>query len=653
VFWFSAARFGVPLFLCHPCSFEFLYERWFTLRLTRASRIFHPANSFLPEIIYHPERGLWRSSVKLGNLCLALTIAFSSLAVFPTALAQAPAVHKPRPQRSLPSLEGHWSGSLQAGEAMLHLVLHVSKAADGSLQATIDSLDQGVYGIEVTALTLKNSILNFSVASAGASYEGKFSADHTRIEGDWIQGSASLPLVFHRQAAGAGAKKPSDSIAAAEGVWQGALEGNGMRLRLQLHVSHDDQKQLVAALDSPDQGVSGLPAINVSQKDASFHFEIPVVSGVYVGTLNAAKTAINGSWTQNGSQQKLDFTRSDQLLELVRPQNPTKPYPYKEEEITFANASAKLSLSATLTLPPGQGPFPASILLSDSGPLDRDESLVGHRPFLVLADHLTRKGIAVLRFDKRGIGKSTGDYASATTEDFAADAQAAFAYLKTRKEIDTKKIGLIGHSEGGLIAPLLAARSSDVAWIVLLAAPGLKGEDTLLLQSELILRAAGVNDGEVARTLAFNKQTYALVREEKDPAALEAKLNGLVLNTTTGAALPPAAVQAQVRMMVSPWFRFYLDYDPLPALQKTACPVLALNGEKDLQVSPKENLAKIQKALQDGGNKDFQTTELPGLNHLFQHSPTGSPTEYGGILETMAPLALNAVSDWVLKHTAP
>ncbi len=530
---------------------------------------------------------------------------------------------------------------------MLHLVLHVTKAEDGSLKATIDSLDQGVYGIEVTSFTQKDAILRFSVASVSASYEGKLAADQRSIEGDWMQGSVSLPLVFHRQAAGAGA------IASAEGVWQGALEGNGMRLRLQLHVSHDYRKQLVAALDSPDQGVSGMPAVKVSQKEANFHFEIPVVSGVYDGTLNAAKSAINGSWTQNNVEQKLDFQRSDQLLELLRPQNPVKPYPYKEEEITFPNGKAKISLAGTLTLPRGPGPFPAVILLSGSGPHDRDESLVGHRPFLVLADHLTRKGIAVLRFDKRGIGKSTGDYASATTEDFAGDAEAALAYLNTRKEIDPKKIGLLGHSEGGLIAPMVATHSQTIAWIVLLAGPGLKGEDVLLLQSELILRAAGVNEGEVARTLAFNKQTYALVRQEKDPAALEAKLNELVQSTSTGAALPPAAVQAQVRMLVSPWFRYYLDYDPLPALQKTMCPVLALNGEKDLQVSSKENLAKIQKALHDGGNHDFQTTELPGLNHLFQHGPTGSPTEYGGIEETMAPEALNAVSDWVLKHTAP
>ena len=591
--------------------------------------------------------------MKLRFSFMALTIPLSSMAVFSAASAQTPAVHKPQPPRAISNIEGEWAGSIQAGEAVLHLVLHVSKAADGSFKATIDSLDQGVYGIEITSFTQKDSTLNFNVASVSASYEGKFAANHTRIEGAWTQGSASLPLVFHREAAGAGARKPSDAIAGAEGVWQGALEGHGMRLRLQLHVTHDDKKQLVAALDSPDQGVSGLPAVKVSQKETAFHFEIPVVSGVYDGTLNATKTAITGSWTQSGGAQKLTFHRSDQLLELLRPQDPVRPYPYKEEEIIFSNNQANISLAGTLTFPRGPGPFPAAILLGGSGPHDRDESIVGHRPFLVLADHLTRKGIAVLRFDKRGIGKSAGDYAHATTEDFAADAESALAYMKTRKEIDPQKIGLIGHSEGGMIASIVATHSQPVAWIVLLASPGLKGEEVLSLQSELILRTAGVNDGEISRTLAFNKQTYAIVREEKDPAALAAKLNDLVQSTSTGVALPPAAVQSHVRLLLSPWFRYYLDYDPVPALQKTLCPVLALNGEKDLQVPPKEDLAKIHQALQDGGNKDFQTTELPGLNHLFQHCPTGTPTEYGGIEETMAPEALNAISDWVLKHTAP
>ena len=591
--------------------------------------------------------------MKLGNSCLASAISLLSFAAFSPALAQTPRVHKTQPQRSSFTLEGEWSGSLQAGEAMLHLVLHVTKVDDGSLKATIDSLDQGVYGIEVTSFTQKGSILRFSVASVSASYEGKLAADQRSIDGDWMQGSVSLPLIFHRQPAGASAKKPSDAVASAEGVWQGALEGNGLRLRLQVHVSHDYRKQLVAALESPDQGVSGLPAVKVSQKEASFHFEIPVVRGVYEGTLNAAKTAINGSWTQNGAEQKLSFQRSDKLLELIRPQNPVKPYPYKEEVITFLNATAKISLAGTLTLPPGQGPFPAAILLGGSGPNDRDESLAGHRPFLVLADHLTRKGIAVLRFDKRGIGKSTGDYANATMEDFTGDAEAALAYLKTRKEVDAKKIGLIGHSEGGMIAPLIAAHSGDVAWIILLAGPGLNGEETLLLQSELILKAAGLSDAQTATAREFNKQAYALVRQEKDPANLQSKLSDLVKSSAMSASLPPEALESQVQLMATPWFRFYLDYDPLPALQETLCPVLALNGGKDLQISPKENLAKIQKALQDSGNKDFQATQLPGLNHLFQHAPAGLPNEYGEILETMAPEALNAISDWVLKHTAP
>jgi uncharacterized protein len=587
--------------------------------------------------------------LKLGSSFLLLT--FFSLRAFSTAFAQTPAAHQPQPQRSSSTLEGSWSGSLQAGEAFLHLVLHISKSEDGSLRATIDSLDQGVYGIEVTALTQKESTLGFNVASVGASYEGRITPDHSSINGGWTQGSVSLALVFHRQAAGAGAKKPSDAISPVEGVWQGALEGNGMRLRLQLHVSHDDQKQLVAALDSPDQQVSGLPAIKVSQKDAAFHFEIPIVTGVYDGALNAAKTAITGSWTQNGVEQKLNFRRSDQLLDLIRPQNPVKPYPYKEEEVVFANDKAKVSLAGTITLPGGSGPFPGAVLIAGSGPQDRDESIVGHRPFLVLADHLTRKGIAVLRYDKRGVGKSSGDYANATTEDFASDAQAALSYLKARKEIDPKKTGLIGHSEGGLIAPLIASRSVGVAWIILLAGQGQNGEDTLLLQSELILKSSGVDDDQVERTRAFNKQTYALVRQEKDPAALQSKLTDLVQSSSMSVMLPPAVLQSQLRVVTSPWFHFFLDYDPVPVLQKTICPVLALTGEKDLQVPSRENLPKIQKALQDAGNKDFQTTEMPGLNHLFQHCPTGSINEYGSLEETMAPEALAAVSDWVLKHS--
>ena len=550
------------------------------------------------------------------------------------------------------TLAGDWAGSLQAGDAVLHLVLHVTKAADGSWKATLDSLDQGVHGIEVSPIEQKENIVTFAVASAGASFEGKMSSTHQTIDGFWSQGGAGIPLVFHREARGAGAKSPADAVFAVEGIWQGALETAGMRLRFQLHVSHDDKKHLVAALDSPDQGINGLPATKVEEKQSAFHFEIPLVNVTYDGTVNTAHNSIAGIFTQSGEPKKLDFKRGDELLALRRPQNPVKPYPYREEEIAFSNAKDGVSLAATLTLPPGPGPFPAAILICGSGPHDRDETLAGHRPFLVLADHLTRKGFAVLRYDKRGIGKSTGDYAEATAEDFASDAEAAIAYLKSRKEIDGKKIGLIGHSEGGVIGPMVAARSSDVAWIVLLAGPGVKGETLVLRQSELIERTAGIDDAQIQRSLTFDLHVYALVRQEKDRDALEAKVDELVKSTGMNDSMAPAALQAQIRLVTSPWFRFFLDYDPVPALQQTKCPVLALNGEKDLQVPAKDNLPLIKKALTDGGNTDFETAELPGLNHLFQHCVSGSPTEYGAIEETISPAVLERVTQWMQKHAA-
>jgi len=548
-------------------------------------------------------------------------------------------------------LEGTWVGTLQAGDAALHLVLHISKGAGGTLKAALDSLDQGVYGIEASSVTQSLNGFSFEVASVNASYEGKASSDHHTIEGTWSQGGASLPLVFQRQALSASAKKPSGAVATSEGTWQGALETNGMRFRLQLHISHDTQDNLVGALDSIDQGINGFPATNVIQTASALHFDLPAVGGTYDGTLNAAKNALSGTWLQGGNRTALSFARSDQILELRRPQTPVKPYPYKEVELAFPNSTAGVSLGATLTIPRGRGPFPAAILLAGSGPLDRDEADDGHRPFLVLADYLTRRGIAVLRYDKRGIGKSTGKYDEATTADFASDAEAALAFLKTRKEIAPGKIGLVGHSEGGVIAPMIASHSSDVAWIVLLAGSATKGEETLLLQSDLITRAAGMSDEQVAKSLEFDRQSYLLVRQEGDRAARESKLGELIKVSGLGPAMPPAFLQRQIHWISSPWFRYFLDYDPVPALQKTKCPVLALSGEKDLRVPPKENLPLIKKALEEGENKDVQVRELPGLNHLFQHCVTGLPTESRAIEETFAPEALQAISDWIAKHT--
>jgi pimeloyl-ACP methyl ester carboxylesterase len=547
------------------------------------------------------------------------------------------------------ALEGTYTGTLQAGEAKLHLVLHLSRDGHGALHATLDSLDQAVFAIEATSASFVNGTLRLEIASVGAHFEGKASPDHKIIHGDWSQGEASLPLTFEHEL---GAHKPSDAISPVEGLWQSALLTHGMRLRFQLHVSHDSEGELIAALDSLDQSVSGLPAINVTEKESAFHFEIPAVAGLFDGKLNSAKNGIAGTWSQTGATEKLEFKRSDQPLELRRPQLPSKPYPYREEEVSFFNSVAGVTLAGTLTLPKGAGPFAAAVLITGSGPYDRDESLSNHKPFLVLSDFLTRKGIAVLRYDKRGVGKSTGSADKATTLDLAADCESAVAYLKSRKEIDPDRIGLIGHSEGAMIAPYLAAHSSGIPWIILLAAPATKGQDTLLHQSELIARAGGLSDAQIVASLTFDREAYELVRDEKDPSVLIDKLSALVKESGLDVAIPGAALEPQLRMMTSPWFRFFIDYDPLPNLRNTKCPVLALYGQKDLQVPAKVNLPLAQKAFSDAGNSQADVRQLSDLNHLFQHAYSGSPAEYAAIEETISPDALQAISDWLLPLAA-
>ncbi len=448
-------------------------------------------------------------------------------------------------------------------------------------------------------------------------------------------------------------RKPTDAVAPVEGLWQAAFVTHGLRLRFQLHIAHTSEGQLVAGLDSIDQGVTGLPATKVTQTGAAVHFEIPALGGEYNGTLNPARNLIVGSWSQTGADQtKLDFKRSDQPLELLRPQNPVKPYPYTEENVTFTNDAAKVTLAGTLTLPKGPGPFPATVLIAGSGPEDRDAQVANHRPFLVLADYLTRKGIAVLRYDKRGIGDSTGAPDAATTVDLAADAQAALIYLRARKEIDPSRVGLIGHSEGAIIAPLIASTSKDVAWIVLLSAPATKGEDTMLNQSELIARAGGLTDEQIAASLEFDHAAYTLVRNEKDQTQLMEKIVAQVKATGFDSAIPPAALESQLRMLTSPWFKFFIDYDPSANLLKVKCPVLAIYGQKDLQVPSKVNMPIVQSAFLQSGNKDTDVRELPDLNHLLQHAYSGSPAEYPAIDETIAPQVLQIIADWILKHSS-
>jgi uncharacterized protein len=543
---------------------------------------------------------------------------------------------------SAQNIVGDWQGTLKAGGAELRLVLHVAKNPDGTLQATLDSVDQGANGIPVTSISLKALKLNLTIDAVHGTYEGKVSADANQISGTWTQGQP-LPLDFKRAAApvktGHKPAKPSDI----DGAWLGSLDTGAIKLRIVFHITNTEDG-LIATLDSPDQGQNGIPVTTVTRNGASLKLEVKSIAGGFEGKIGSDLSTVEGTWTQAGNSLPLTLKRvkDSSELERRRPQNPVKPYPYKEEEVSFDNKAAGITLAATLTAPPGKGPFPAVLLITGSGPHDRDESLMGHKPFLVLSDSLTRKGIVVLRADKRGCAKSTGNYATATTVDFASDADAGVAYLKTRPEVDPHRIGLIGHSEGGIVAPMAAARNPDVAFVVMMAGSGVPGDEILVAQGILISEAAGTNPEEAEKNAVEEREVLALVEHEKDDATLEK-----LLRERLSGKLTEAQLGTQLKTVISPWFRYFLTYDPATALQKVTCPVLALIGEKDLQVPPKQNLPVIQKALADGGNKNFEVDELPGLNHLFQTAKTGAISEYSEIEETMSPVAMEKIAGWI------
>ena len=447
-----------------------------------------------------------------------------------------------------------------------------------------------------------------------------------------------------------------------QGIWLGIIEVSGVKLRLALKVTKDSTGALSAKLDSIDQGANNLQMNSISQQGNSVHFEAKEMGLSYDGTLNDSGTEIAGTLKQGPGSMPVIFKRTDAAPTLGRPQDPQKPYPYDEEEVGYENKTDGVHLAGTLTLPRGKGPHPAVLLITGSGSQDRNETVAGHRPFLVLADYLTRHGIAVLRVDDRGIGGSSRGALTATSENFAGDVLAGVEYLKTRKEIDPKQIGLAGHSEGGMIAPMVAVRSPDVAFIVLMAGPGQTGEDVIHTQDELLERAEGASEDTISQTRIALKRTFAILKAEPDNVVAERRIRETFTTQLSEMSAEQRKAFAPVETMinsqiatvyVSPWFRFFLAFDPRPTLMRVKVPVLAVNGERDLQVSAKENLPLISAALKAGGNKDYTTIAFPKLNHLLQTSQTGGPAEYGEIQETIAPLALETITTWILRHTTP
>jgi uncharacterized protein len=441
------------------------------------------------------------------------------------------------------------------------------------------------------------------------------------------------------------------------GHWEGAIELPGTPLTVLVDLSVVDGAWS-GTTDIPMQGAKGLALTGIRAAGDSLSFVIdkipgaPTFRGVVVGD------KVTGQFTQGGQSFPFHLGR-ETLAGPNRPQEPKPPYPYLVEDVGYENGA--VHLAATLTLPEGKGPFPAAVLITGSGPENRDEELFGHKPFLVLADALTRAGIAVLRADDRGVGGSSGTVSGSTTSDFADDALAGVRFLKTRPEIDPARIGLIGHSEGGIVGPLAAARApQEVAFVVMMAGTGVPLDEVILRQTELIMRAGGASAEEISTQTAQTRLVMDLVKSGADSAAvrtsllaqIEAQLKDLPDSARAAAGSPAAQADAIMQGTFNPWFRYAVSLDPRVALRQVRCPVLALNGTLDLQVDPDQNLPEIERALREGGNRDVTIQRLPGLNHLFQAATTGSVSEYGTIEETMNPAALEAIRDWILARVA-
>jgi len=429
------------------------------------------------------------------------------------------------------------------------------------------------------------------------------------------------------------------------GDWIGTLEAPGQKLRLALHVSQVPNGALRATFDSLDQHASGIPVDDLRLDLNMVRFSLRQAGATFQGKLIG--DSIDGEFQQSGLAMKLVFHRGVAEPQK-RPQNPVPPYPYVSEDAKFQNRAAGITLSGTFTIPredpaaPKPHKPPAVVLITGSGPNARDEDVAGHKPFLVLADYLTRHGIAVLRYDKRGIGKSKGDYETATSVEFASDASAAVDYLMSRTDVDHRRIGLLGHSEGGILAPMVAAQRKDITFVVLLGGTGVKGARVVVQQTDAMSRAEGMSEAEIARQHK---------RVERVVEILEAE-----------PSIPTAAEKVHKEFGYSPevdrmlihndaWSRYFLTYDPATTIEKLKMPVLALIGDLDCQVAADENLAAIAAALKKADNDNFKTVRLPGLNHLFQTAVTGAVSEYVRIEETIAPVALETITQWIRRQT--
>ena len=426
-----------------------------------------------------------------------------------------------------------------------------------------------------------------------------------------------------------------------EGAWSGTLEAGAMKLRIGLNVKSQDGK-LSATLDSPDQGALGIPLDSVTVDGARIRFSKQSLGLSYDGVLGGG--GIEGTLSQAGQKLPLVFERGKPKAS-ARPQYPVAPFPYDAEEVTVASGDVRLA--GTFTHPRQGGPFPAVLLVTGSGPQDRDETVFEQKPFLVISDYLTRAGYAVLRLDDRGTGKSTGTFGTSGLPEFTDDALAAVAWLKARPDVSGKRIGILGHSEGGMVGPLAAVRSNDVAFLIMLAGPAQPFDELMAEQWAGLMRVAGASEAAIEANTEISRQAFTILRQESDSAKARERLQQVAAEWKTKQPELAAQFEAGVPKLLTPEIRSLFAYSAAETLAKLRCPVLALFGGKDLQVPADSNIRAAAAAFTAGHVPSFTLVKLSGLNHLFQTAKTGNVTEYAQSEETISPRALETIGAWL------
>jgi pimeloyl-ACP methyl ester carboxylesterase len=563
--------------------------------------------------------------------------------------AAQPAIAPAFAQQAKQSPKGDWTGDLVTPQLTYTLGIRIDETSPGKFKGTIGSHQTGRWGTELEQLSFTDGALSFHVPTTNADFKGTWDAAASAWTGTYKTPNGTFPLKL-----AAGKVAPLPTIAGLDGRWEGVLDVQGqMKLRMVYRVFSDEHGTRLL-LDSPDQAAANIFSTKLARNGAHISFDVPSVRGQYEGDLSADGATITGMWSQ-GFAMPLIMTRTSTnaaLPEQKRPQTPRAPFPYKIEEVAYDNPKATgVRLACTLTTPEKTGRHPAAILITGSGPQDRDETIFGHKVLGVLADHLTRRGIAVLRCDDRGFGKSTGIFLNKTPADFSTDVEAGLAFLRTRPDIDPKRLGLIGHSEGSITGPLAANRNPDVAFIVMMGGVGVKGVELMAEQRTLIAASMGMPEEQKDIVRGANLGLLGAIASAPDDATAKTTAANFLMLAGAAQGMTQEMANEQAEQFASPYIRDLLKYDPVPVLSQVKQPVLAVTGSKDLQVPPYQNLPAIKALMKD--NPDVTTVELPNLNHLFQTAKTGALAEYGEIEETFAPIGLTTISDWIVKRMKP